>query len=147
MRIGIFPDSQAQAQETRGHIHADRRRVAKAKDVDAPGFQEQPGRRIKSVIIEETQRILQSLGNIGKDLGRYVPPGIAGLDVVESLLRRCRQFRSQHELQLFQAAASQFLAKPGNGDFRTLRMDGQVRNGLLHDLARMIDDIIGNTAL
>ena len=49
---------------------ADRRRVAKAKDVDALGFQEQPGRRIESAIIEEAQRILQSFGNIGKDLGR-----------------------------------------------------------------------------
>ena len=90
MGVGILPDSQSQAQETRGHIHADRRRVAKAKDVDAPGFQEQPGRRIESAIIEEAQRILQSFGNIGKDLGRYVPSAIAGLDVVEGLLRRRR---------------------------------------------------------
>ena len=54
MGIGIFPDSQTQAQEARSHIHADRRRVAKAEDVDTPGRQEAARRLIEGLIIEET---------------------------------------------------------------------------------------------
>ena len=147
MGIGIFPDGQAQAQEPRGHIHADCRRIAEAKDINPPGLQDEPGRFIDGIIIEEAQRILQTFGDIGKNLGRHLAARIAGLDIVEVLLRRCRQIGSQHELQFLQPAAAQFLAKPGNGDFRTLRMNGQVRYGLFHDLAGMIDNIIGNTAL
>ena len=98
---------------------------------------------VKCRRIEEFQGILQSLGNVAKNLLYNQLRSIISRDV--PINRICLpELGGKRNLKTLQPAESKFFTKSRNRNLRTADTGGKLRDGLLHHLIAMFRYIIRN---
>ena len=144
MGIRICPYRHAKPQKTGLDVAAYICRVADAVDCDALCSDERFHRLLYCRIVEQFQRILQTVRDIAKNLCRNALKRI--VDVYIRALRAALGglFDCDGDLETLPSAASEFLAKARHRNLRRPRILGNLRDRALYQMLHMLHNIIGN---